>query len=268
MGEAALGVYVYGVVSGDQPLPSQPGINGLHLRYAIPWEELRAVVSQVPLAEFGEVPLQEKVQDLRWLAEKVQAHEAIVEQVMRQQPILPCKFCTIYRCEGRVREMLACSSHQCRDALAFLHDKEEWGVKAYVEEEILRRHLLQTDSDLSEMAQERLGQSPGWAYLLKKTLEQRLTERTEHTLAHLSLQLARQLRTYAVRAEEMSPSARCLCPPGTRMLLSAAYLIAKARVGSFVACVKALDEQIAPVTVRLVLSGPWPPYHFSPRLEP
>jgi hypothetical protein len=34
-------------------------------------------------------------------------------------------------------------------------------------------------------------------------------------------------------------------------------------VGSY----QALRERLAPEGIRLALSGPWPPHHFSPKLE-
>ncbi|MBI3326270.1 MAG: GvpL/GvpF family gas vesicle protein [Nitrospinae bacterium] len=266
MREAEFGIYIYGIVSGAEPLPNMPGIDGLHPLYAILCRDLKAIVSQVSLAEFGEKPLEEKLQDLRWLEQKVRAHEAIVEQVLGQQAILPCKFCTIYRSAGRLRNVLARYNHECHEALAFLHDKEEWGVKAYVDEEMLWHHLLQTDDELNRMEQERVGKSPGLAYLMKKTLEQHLAERMDQTIAHFSGQLMHELGSYAVQAQEASPAALHACPPGTHMLLNTTYLIAKEQVRPFGACARGLNERVANDGVRLVLSGPWPPYHFSPRL--
>jgi len=266
--DAGSGIYVYGVVSREHPLPHGPGIDGVHPLSAIAWREVCAVVSQVALAEFGEMPLHQRLQDLRWLADTVRAHEVVVEQVMRQQTVLPCQFCTIYRSEGRVREVLARYYHHCREGLAFLHDKEEWGVKAYIAEKILQDHLLQTDHDLSGLEREGIGKSPGFAYLLQKTVQQRLLARVEHTRARLRVQLTRALQVHAVRAEELSPAALRLSPSETCLLLSMAYLLAKERVEAFAACIQALNTQIASEGARLVLSGPWPPYHFSPRCAP
>lgn len=265
--ESAFGIYLYGIVPGDQPLPAKVGIDGLHPLYMVTWEQVGAVASQVSLAEFDEAPLQEKLQDLCWLETKLRAHEAIVEEVMRLQPILPCKLCTIYRLEARVREILAQHYRQYLDALAFLRDKEEWGVKVFVDEEILRNRLLQTDAELQRMEQERMGKPPGLAYLLQKTLVQRLTVQVEQALAHLSGRLVNELRAYALQAEEMSSSISRPSSPGLRMIFNTAYLISKEKVLSFIACTQALNERLANEGIRLVLSGPWPPYHFSPKLQ-
>jgi len=52
-----------------------------------------------------------------------------------------------------------------------------------------------------------------------------------------------------------------------RLFLNTAYLVAKSQASTFADCCQALDERLASQGARLVRSGPWPPYHFSPRLD-
>jgi hypothetical protein len=54
----------------------------------------------------GVVRLQDRLNDLNWLAVALHTHEAIVEEVMQRQTTLPCKFYTIYRAIARVQGML------------------------------------------------------------------------------------------------------------------------------------------------------------------
>jgi len=260
-------IYLYGIVTGDQLLPGGPGIDGLHPIYGVAWGNVMAVVSTVSLAEFGEAPLQEKFRDLGWMERKIRAHERILEDVMRGQPVLPCRFCTIYRSDQRVRHMLARHYQACLDALKALQNMEEWGIKAYVREEVLRTHLLQADTELQRMERERRQRPPGSAYLLQKRLAQCVMDRLEQVLLQLSQQVVQTLRQHAVLAEEIVSSPPPPSPMGLRLIVNEAYLIPKTRVGSFAAAAQMLREGLRDQGIHLVRSGPWPPYHFSPRLE-
>jgi len=50
------------------------------------------------------------------------------------------------------------------------------------------------------------------------------------------------------------------------LLLSAAYLVERGRVDAFRAHIAALSA--AHAGVRILCTGPWPPYHFVPPLGP
>jgi hypothetical protein len=261
------GIYLYGIVTGDRPLPGGPGIDGLHPIYRVAWGNVRAVVSTVSLAEFGEAPLQEKFRDFSWMEMKIRAHERILEDVMRGQSVLPCRFCTIYRSDQRVRHLLVRHYQQCLDALKALQDMEEWGIKAYVHEEVLRTHLLQVDTELQRMERECRQRPPGSAYLLRRRLAQRVMDRLEQVSMQLNQQVVQTLRLHAVSAEEIVSSLPPPSPMGLRLIVNEAYLIPKMRVSSFAAAAQMLGESLHDQGIQLVRSGPWPPYHFSPRLE-
>lgn len=265
--DRGVGLYIYGFVSEEGLLPTRAGIDGLHPLTWISWKKVKAVSSCVSLTEFGEEPLRQQLEDLRWLEVRLRAHEAIVEEIMRRQPILPCKFGTIYRSVGRVQQIIEEHYPRYLEALTFLRDKEEWGVKVYAEVNRLLEQLLRTDNRSPELAASPHTRSPGRAYLLQKHRGRQLSERLEDALAELSDQLAQTLMLQAVQVEQVTSAVRFPTPPGTRLILNAAYLIAKARVDAFLSCCQALDERFATLGLRLVLSGPWPPYHFIPKLE-
>jgi hypothetical protein len=46
------------------------------------------------------------------------------------------------------------------------------------------------------------------------------------------------------------------------------YDRATPQLAAFAGSCQALRERLAPEGIRLALSGPWPPYHFSPKSEP
>ena len=67
--------------------------------------ELAAVVSRVPLAEFGEEPLRRHLNELAWLERVARAHEAVLERALAEATIAPLRLCTIYEgADARARD--------------------------------------------------------------------------------------------------------------------------------------------------------------------
>jgi hypothetical protein len=224
------------------------------------------VSSRVTLAEFDEAPLHDRLKDPDWLRATILTHEAIVEAVMRLQTILPCRFCTIYRSTASLHQVLERSYRHCLDAIAHLHDKEEWGVKAYADDGILRGHLLATDKTLLQMDKARQGAHPGLSYLLQKNLGQRLAEQLDQRLARFSEQLTQELTPYSTYAQAVTSVLDSPIRPQARLFFNTAYLISKPQLAAFLGSCQALQERLAHEGIRIALSGPWPPYHFSPQV--
>jgi Gas vesicle synthesis protein GvpL/GvpF len=185
---------------------------------------------------------------------------------MRQQTILPCRFCTIYRSTASLHQVLEQSYQRCLYALSYLYDKEEWGVKAYADDSILRGHVLATNNTLLQMNKARQGALPGLSYLLQKNLGQRLAERLEQTLARFSAQLTQELTPYSTHAQPVRSTLGSLSLSQARLFINTAYLISKPQLVAFLGTCQALQERLAHEGIRLALSGPWPPYHFSPQM--
>jgi hypothetical protein len=63
------------------------------------------------------------------------------------------------------------------------------------------------------------------------------------------------------------PAKRQWAKPDEQVVLNLACLVAKQKVDGFLAAIGAWNEARARDGLRLGASGPWPPYHFSPRVE-
>jgi hypothetical protein len=126
------GIYVYCVVAADTQLPDDlPSIDPAHCPTLIRHERLAAVVSQVPLSDFGEERLRERLADMEWLERTARAHELALETIGRHATLIPMRLCSVYRSESGVTEMLAREARALEEALVHLNGKTEWGVKVF-----------------------------------------------------------------------------------------------------------------------------------------
>jgi hypothetical protein len=79
------GFYVYGIVGTERPeLTGVTGVDGRSAVFMLDEDGLGAIVSEVPLAEFGEDALRRNLEELSWVAEKVRAHEDVLERAARE----------------------------------------------------------------------------------------------------------------------------------------------------------------------------------------
>ena len=275
-----VGWYVYGVVPWSVEVPVTTGIDGGRPTVFIPEGPVMAVASPVSLALFDSEPLRRNMEDPRWLAEKVCRHEAVVEAMMARGPILPMKFCTIFRSPDAVRRMLRENALGFQEALEFVQEKEEWGVKGFAHRGCLREAALRRDPELCELA-EQLAVSarnrPGSAFFLKRRMDDLAEQRRMEREAELIQAAATALRDSVVQLASLpspriqgvgeDPAVRSSGGrPKEEMVLNLACLVLREAVQPFLAEVQRWNEAAEDHGLRLVASGPWPPYNFSPRL--
>ena len=265
-GREATGVYVYCITDGE-PLATLRSSDATSLRstsaaagalhprwpvYSLVYEDLLAVVSQVPLEEFGEEGLHAHLEDASWLEREVCAHEQVIEKVMAGRTVLPMKFCTIFQTENRVQTLLKSNQEQFRRALARLRGRQEWEVKIYCEPAaVVARQVGKAGTDLS-----------GKHYLLRKRAEKIAAQ---EAMNEAQRQAQRSYEKLAGWAEiiQLKPVERANAPSAPRLILDAVCLLPESAFDPCRQELERLGDELADKGFRFQLIGPWPPYHFT-----
>jgi len=273
-----VGWYVYAIVPRGAEVAVTAGIGGSPTVF-ISEGPIRAVAAPVSLAVFDSEPLRRHMEDPSWLEEAVRQHEAIVEAVMAAHPVLPMRFCTIFRAPEAVRSMLREHAIQFCEALEFVKDKEEWGIKGFADRGSLRRAILREDPEVRDIAEQMSKSapgSPGRTYLLKRRQEEVVEQRRLEREAELIRATATALQDSVVQLANL-PSLQIqgagaesvVCSSGGRpeekMVLNLACLVLREAVQPLLAEIQRWNETAEDQGFRLVASGPWPSYNFSPR---
>jgi hypothetical protein len=258
-------LWTYCVTRAGEPLPGD--LRGVDRSAPVRVEsgDLVALVSSVPLAEFGEEPLRRNLNDLAWLERVARAHEDVLESALATTTIVPLRLCTIYENEDRVRGMLEEERETLIEALEQLEGRQEWGVKLLVDREKLveaARSRSQEAGDLEDGLESRAG---GGAYMLRRRLERRVREVADALAEEVARDVHARLQDWASDAVTRPPQNRDLSGHEGEMLLNAAYLVQIDRVDGMRDLVAELEDLHRPLGARLELTGPWPPYNFVPR---
>ncbi|MER7891771.1 GvpL/GvpF family gas vesicle protein [Micromonospora sp. NPDC094482] len=210
---------------------------------------LVAVVSDVPLTEYGEEALRGNLEDLAWLERAARAHHRVVDALTRAGAVVPARLATVHHDDARVAASLTERRAELVTLLDRLTGRGEWGVKGYVVPGTAPR------------AEQTAGPGgAGAAYLRRRRAQLTAREDGQRAADSAAAAVHEALARHAVAARRHAPQDRRLSGAPTAMALNGAYLVDAGALAGFAGLVEALGTRHP--ELRLELTGPWPPYSF------
>jgi len=260
---SALGWYVYCVIG-----PEELGLDGLagtdaeHPVTVLRSDRLGAVASRVPLDEFSEDRLRERLHDVDWLEGRARAHERVLDHVRTLTTVIPMRLCTIYSSETSVHEMLERERTALTEALGRLAAKTEWGVKAFSRSDLVERIADERSPALAELVAAIAQASPGEAYMLRKRLEALRREEVDRLVQECGDAVHARLSALAVDVVLNPLQPREVTNHSGEMVLNGVYLVEDSATEDLHRLVATLQDEYRDLGVELERTGPWPPYNF------
>jgi hypothetical protein len=236
------GKYVYCIIRSPDALRFGPiGIGAEPaLVHTVNHKELAAVVSDTPVEVFDAT------------RENVLAHERVNETVMRAHTVLPMSFGTVFKTRDDIVELLRGAYDAFHDVLAKIEGKLEFGLKVLWERELMLSGIEAEDEDVRRLKGE-ISSQKGSTYFARMQYG-RLVEAALETLSE------RYVREIFDELRPVSVASRANKPIGDRMIMNAAFLVARDREAEFDAKVKEVGARFEKLTFKY--TGPWPPYNF------
>ena len=252
------GLYVYCVVSADTQLPDDvTGIDPDRSPTLLAREDLAAVISYVPLAEFEEERLREHLADMAWVERTARAHEHVLEMVARVSTLIPMRMCSIYRNEDGVREMLTREADALSAALEHLRGRAEWGAKVFAEYPP-RAPAQAADGEVAEEP------PSGTDYMRQRQSERDARWSVDEELHEASVAIHERLSEIAFDAVTLPLQRPEVSGHDGPMLSNGVYLLDSEQEQPFLALVEQLRDEYAPLGLVIEPTGPWPAYNFVP----
>jgi hypothetical protein len=236
------GKYVYCVIRSEDPL--RFGAIGLGTTpaevHTVHYKDIAAVVSDTP------------IEVLDATRENVLAHERVNEVVMRDHTVIPMSFGTVFKTRDDITELLKGAYGAFTDVLLKMEDKVEFGLKVLWDRDEVIKQIEREDEDVRQLKGEIASQT-GPTYFARvqygRLVEAALQSRSERHVSEIFGLL-----------RDVSVASRANKPIGDRMIMNAAFLVARDRETAFDAKVKAIGAKYGHLTFRY--TGPWPPYNF------
>jgi Gas vesicle synthesis protein GvpL/GvpF len=245
-------VWAYGVLAADAAEPEGwPGVDDGRPVRTVRHAGLCALVSDVPLPEFGTESLHEQLEDLTRLEALARGHETVLDRALELGAVVPFRLCTIYASDASLAEMLERERGPLRESLERLRGAREWGVKGFLAGGEAR-------ADEAEPAEA----STGTEYLTRKRRAREAVEQARETVWEAVERIHAGLSEQAEAAVLARPHDRRLSGRDADMVLNGSYLVPDARLEHFRSAVAELGERFRDAGIELELTGPWPAYHF------
>jgi len=259
-------LYLFGLVPADTTtVPAGAGIDGTHPLERLELGELTAVISTVSRQEFVGFEAEERLRDLAWVGPRALRHQAVIRDLMEQGPVVPVQFATLFSDAENLRARI--TRHQAL-LLAFLErtrNQAEWSVKALYDRKstlarITKRTLAEQETELAALA-------PGRRYFEEQKLRKAVESELSTTLAETCRWLYERLGETATEACKVRLQTQEQSGLALDMAANWAFLIARSALDAFEQRIDKLSGAGNPGALQLWMSGPWPPYSFSPRLD-
>ena len=228
-------VYAYAIT--DSPEPAVDSRAGLCDR-PLEWRASDGIAAVVTCHTTG---------GLRPTAENVWRHEEVVEWVMRGRAVLPARFGTVFGDEEQLHATLTLNRGRLTAGLERVRGCVELGLR-----------VLWNPPESSSSSGAVAAGNSGRAYMAARLAEERLRREQLRSAEQIADALHAPLATCAVDSTR-----RIL--PRPELPLTAAYLVRRDETDQFRRVVEGLSA--AHPKLRLLCTGPWPPYHFVPSIH-
>jgi len=204
------------------------------------YRDIAAVVSNTPMV------VQDPTRD------NVLAHQRVNETVMQQHTVIPMSFGTVFKTHDDIMELLRSAYDAFTDVLNKMQDKFEFGLKVLWDRDQIIREIEGEDEDIRRLKGE-ISSQKGSTYFARmqygRLIDAALQARSERYVAEIFEAL-----------RDVSVASRSNKPIGDRMIMNAAFLVARDTEQAFDARVKAIGSRYDKLTFKY--TGPWPPYNF------
>ena len=253
-------LYLY-CVTKDKPLSCDFADLGINV-HPIYFQGTYAFVSSVSPDDFSEDNLKKHLTDMSWVEKNIRLHEKVIEEIMKDQAVLPFKFGTIFESEANVEKLLKVNNIEFKAVLDHLAGKEEWGLKVYCNSGYFKDALCAGNERIAEIDKEITAAGKGKAYFLKKKKDEIIKDVINEKISEYTKDCFERLKVTAVDTKINNILPKEVTEKQEDMVLNAAFLINKERLKGFVNVLAYLKTKYLNKGLILDCTGPWPPYNF------
>jgi len=267
MSNREIALYLYCLTPTECAVPaSAMGVDGEGSVSVRACGGIGAVLSEVALGEFCGETAEARLQDLAWLGPRACRHAAVIEEVMRQGPVLPARFATLFTSFDSLHQAVTEGRGSIAGFFDQLSDKQEWAVKGLLDRAgALRR--LGSSAQPSATEAPAPAASPGARYFQQKRIQAEVERDFKSRLKEFCRRAAAALGASADGFRERRTLGAVAGETDAEVVLNWAFLVSPAALEDFRAQVDRFNAEEAFPGLLLTLTGPWPPYTFAPDLS-
>ncbi len=253
-------IYLYGFVSDGAPEPDAlAGVSGAAIELMPLRGGVCAVVARVSATDYSGTALEERMQDLSWVAQQGVAHERVVAWFVDRTTILPVRLLTLYTGDAALLAEADGRIERLRGELDRLAGLREWDLKVSYRAEVLAEHLGEVSEGIAALDREIEAAPPGRRYLLEKKRADRVRVDMSRAARDRARELLDELASHARQVVVVPPPRNAGELP---VVLAAALLVPENSEAALRDRLSGRKEELESLGFDILLSGPWAPYRF------
>jgi hypothetical protein len=248
--------------SGLLPELSGTGVDGERPLLVRSFAGLAAVLSTALVADFCGPAAEAKMEDISWLGIRAWRHEAVIEQVMAHSPVFPARFGTLFSSLENLEALQERHRRAISQFLDRMTDHEEWGVKGVLN----RERALQGLQSCNQAGMDLASLPPGMRYLREQQVRIAVEKELHQWLQKTCARVADELRGYATDLRARKVLATADSDGASEVILNWAFLAPRSARTDLCGHVERVSAQLTDQGLTFEITGPWPPYNFTPPL--
>jgi hypothetical protein len=250
--------YLYAIASADSANAIRGakllGIDGGSIDVVVEGP-LLGVTSVVPATDYEEGPLNERLQDLDWLAPRAASHQEVNGKLLELAPaVIPLSFGAIYRGTAGVRDLLRTRADDLGDRLRAVEGRAEWIVSIERDPD-----SMPAGESVSALDAQIAAAAPGRAFLLGKRRDEVVREEQRARDAIIGEEASAIIGAVAERVYREP----LIDDPTAAAVARFSVLAPRAREIELGDVVRQLGSTGIARGYHVRLSGPWPAYRFG-----
>lgn len=227
-----------------------------------------AIACEVPVGDFAGESAEGHLGSLDWVGPRAVFHGEVVQKVIDHAPVLPARFGTLFSSRESLTRFIAANHETIVSFLDRVAGHEEWGLKVLISKGKAIEHLI--DTEMAPHAADLASASPGIRYFKEKQIRN-LAEKRVGAWAHeLAAKLVSQVRDLASDSRRRPTTPADDREGGVSVAAHWAFLLPEGKASGVISAFNRANSHHEDVGLMFEMSGPWPPYSFTPvlRMEP
>jgi hypothetical protein len=254
--------YVYGIVrSGFDAARAPAGIDDTTVELARSGK-IGALVSRLDSATYGAGAIERHSGNVSWLSPRALAHDRVLTWAQEHGGVLPMPMFSLWGSHDALRRMLDNQQSDFEHVFTRVEGADEFGVRVHRRDDVLATSLDDLDPETRQLQAEAAKASPGQRYLLERKLDDQMKLAVRNAGKRMARQIFEELAAIS-RDAVARPLVADPNSPDVTLVLNAAFLVDRSRLGAFRTAVGERVRDYQPRGLTFDFTGPWPPYNFT-----
>lgn len=261
---ATLGLWGYCIRPTTMAPLKMKGIAPRTAAYCLRFKDIEAVVSDAPINQFTGKEMKDRIEnDPQWLERSLRCHHNTIVKAGVMGPIIPMKFGMLFKTKRSFEAMLKNYYEEFKNLLAELKNKQELGVKVYLNRKKIIEQLKSEDKELKRFEKRKNKLAEGMKWYMERKIEAAISEKLHEKIERCLEEIIEVLEQLAEKvAINDLPASHDEETSGKNIILNSACLTGSENAKSFKEHLEKSLAEFYRSGFTIEISGPWPPYNF------